>query len=309
MRKFLLLFIIMLFALYFGLSWYFASQIIVFNAPEERTAEWIERYAPDWDVPLTETVEIQSGDNLLVADVYDNPAEGDCAVIIVHGLGGERSLVRQYGSLFYDLGCDVMSYDFAPWHNDVFLTYGYNEKDDLLNVVNWFAEYTGLPTENIGIWAESYGAVTTLLMLPEFSDLAWVISDSAYASMSGIINHQAQSQFGSAISVMIPGAFFVAGQRANFSIADVSAVDAVSQVDLPLLIIHSEADDYTPYENSQEIYDAANPDTSRLVLTDWGAGHTQSYVDNKPAYTEIVYSFLADLVPDFGNQEEINNEN
>ncbi len=302
MRRFLLLIVILLFVLYFGAGWYFSSQVIIFSPPEERTAEWTAIYAPDWDVPLTETVEIQNGDRVLVADVYDNPENADCGVIIVHGLGGERSLVRQYGPLFWQYDCDVMAYDFAPWHNDVFLSYGYYEKEDLQTVLGWFADYTGLPSSSIGIWSESYGAATALQMLAQQSDIAWLIADSPFASMSGILNYQAREQFGDAIGVMIPAAFFMVEQRAGFSVGDVSAVDSIAGMDVPLLLIHSNTDDFVPMDNSQQIYDAANPDTTRLVFTGWGSEHTQSYYDNKEAYSNIVRSFLEEFAPDFGNQ-------
>jgi len=306
MRRFLLFFITLVIVLYLGLSWFFASIVIDYRPQEEaRDAEWAAIYAPEWDVPVSETVEIISGNNILIADVYDNPVDNDCAVMIVHGLGGERALVRQYGTLFWELGCDVMSYDFAPRNNDVFLTYGYTEKDDLENVLTWFGEYTELPTSSIGIWAESYGAATALQMLPQQSDVAWVIADSSYASMSSILNEQAIAQFGEGIRVMLPGAFFMIEQRADFTIDDVSPVDAISDVTVPILLIHSQSDELINPANSQAIYDAANPVTTRLVFTDWGSAHTQSYYDDKAAYSAIIYEFLREFAPAFGNQSSI----
>lgn len=300
-----LLFAVLTFAIlfYLGLSWVFSSVAIVYRTQDgEIDPDWLAIYAPEWDVPLTETVEITSGDNTLIGDFYDNPADNNCGVVIVHGIGGERGIVRQFAPLFWELGCDVLSYDFAPRNNDVFLTYGYTEKDDLTNVIDWFAEYRAIPISNIGVWGASYGAATTLQMLPQQPDLAWVIVDSPYASMSGILREQARAQFGDPIQVMIPGAFFMIEQRAGIDINDVSPVDAVADVSVPILLIHSLTDDLIDPENSQDIYDNANAETTRLVFTDWGAEHVLSYYDDKEAYREIVYTFLNDFAPDFGNQ-------
>src|SRR5690606_30756775 len=114
-------------------------------------------------------------------DVYENPAEGECAVITMHGLSGERSIARLYGPIFWELGCEILSYDYAPANNDVFLTFGYYEKADLSNVLDWLIEKDGLSAENIGIIGNSYGAATALQHLPDRPDLALVIADSSYA--------------------------------------------------------------------------------------------------------------------------------
>lgn len=172
MRRYLLLLLIVVAGMYFAISWYFSSKIIVYNQPSERSEEWLAIWEPEWDVPISETVEIQSGDNELVADIYDNPNDADCGVIIVHGLGGARSIARVYGSIFWDLQCDILAYDFAPASNQVFLTYGYHERNDLENVLDWLADYTDLPTSSIGIIGQSYGAATSLQLLPQQPDVA-----------------------------------------------------------------------------------------------------------------------------------------
>lgn len=303
MRRYLFLLSLVVVGMYLAISWYFSSQIVVYNPPDERTDEWRAIWEPEWEVSISETVDIQSGDSQLVADIYDNPDDADCAVIIVHGLGGQRSIARVYGSIFWELQCDILAYDFAPATNDVLLTYGYYEKNDLENVLMWFAEYTDLPTSSIGIIGQSYGAATALQMLPQQSDVAWVIADSSYSNMPDIINHQAYEQFGDWIGLFVPSALLFSEARANFIVDEVSPEASVSDVDVPILLIHSQQDGYTPAEHSQAIYESANAATTQLVITDWGADHAQSAVVDKEAYTQIVYDFLDELAPDFANQE------
>ena len=302
MRRYLVLLLIVILGMYAAVSWFFSSRIVEYNPPSERSEEWVSIWEPEWDVAISETVEIESGDNIIIADIYDNPDAADCAVIIVHGLGGQRSIARVYGSIFWELDCDIIAYDFAPATNDVLLTYGYYEKNDLESVLTWFAEYTNLSTSSIGIIGQSYGAATTLQLLPQQSDLAWVIADSSYSSMSDIISHQAYEQFGDWIGLFVPSALFISEQRANFTVSDVSPEESVRGLTVPILVTHSLQDGYTPSDQSQTIYDAANPDTTQLAITDWGADHAQSVIVDKEGFTAIVYDFLADLAPDFGNQ-------
>ncbi|MEO1290773.1 MAG: CocE/NonD family hydrolase, partial [Chloroflexota bacterium] len=191
LRRLLLVGMLVFVLAYVGISWVVASLIIEYRDMIDRDdLEWQAIYAPDWDVPITETVEIMNGERVLVADIYDNPADSDCGVITLHGLGGDRALVRQYGPLFYQMGCDVITYDFAPRNNNVFLTYGHDEKDDLSVVLAWFADNTGLSTEQIGLFGTSYGAATVLQALPENDSITWAIADSSYASLSQVLSDQ-----------------------------------------------------------------------------------------------------------------------
>ncbi|MEM9950458.1 MAG: alpha/beta hydrolase [Chloroflexota bacterium] len=305
LRRVLLVGMLVLVLAYIGISWVVASLVIEYRDVIDRDdLEWQAIYAPEWDVPVTETVEIMNGERVLVADIYDNPAEGDCGVITLHGLGGDRALVRQYGPLFYQMGCDVISYDFAPRNNDVFLTYGYDEKDDLSVVLAWFAHYTGLPTEQIGLFGTSYGAATVLQALPENDSIAWAIADSSYASLSQVLSDQI-NMVAPPLQITIPLISFIIEERTGTAVEDVSPMDSITLTDVPILVIHSRTDELIPFNNTQIIYDNAKPETTRLILTDWGSLHVQSYYDDKIAYGTLVLDFLAEFAPNFGNQSDV----
>ncbi|MEO1287924.1 MAG: prolyl oligopeptidase family serine peptidase, partial [Chloroflexota bacterium] len=224
------------------------------------------------------------------------------AVIIAHGLRGDRNLVRLYGTMFYNLGCDVLGYDFAPRNNpDALLTYGYEEKSDLAAVVDWLTDYTALPKSRIGIWGGSYGAATTLQLLAEEDELAWVIADSSFASMPRLLDEQAESLFGMAIEPILPTTYFIIERRLGFDMDVVSPEDSVIGNDVPLLLLHSTADELIYAQNSQAIYANTNPETTRLIYMDWGSAHMQSYIDNPETYTHYVYAFLRKFAPDFSS--------
>lgn len=62
----------------------------------------------------------------------------------------------------------------------------------------------------------------------------------------------------------------------------------------------STTDDFTPYEQTDEIYANSNQDHTVYELTEYGALHPLSYVTDPVAYTEFVHQFLATFVPEFG---------
>lgn len=306
----LAIFVIVLAAAYIGVSWYFASQVIVFQAvpisandpdAEPEDIDW----TPDWDIdPPAEAIQVMNGDIVLAADFYDNPADAGCAVVYLHGLSGSRLQIGIFGPMFYELGCDVFAYN-ARAHYDSspgYLTYGYYEKDDALAAINWVVERTALDTSQIGLFGQSYGASTALQVLSLEPDFAFVIADSPYQDMNTIIKDRANDNFGSWINLIVPGALQVAEFRADFEVDDVSAMNAVQGVNTPIFLIHSLQDDFTFPAHSEAIYAAANPDTTRLWLTDWNAEHARSIFVDEEAYIAQIYAFLAEFAPTFGNQ-------
>ena len=75
---------------------------------------------------------------------------------------------------------------------------------------------------------------------------------------------------------------------------------AAAAAQMPILLIHSRTDDFTPYTHSEAIY--ANSDQSRTVLhvNDWGSPHAADIATDFAAYQALVDAFLAQYAPDFG---------
>jgi dipeptidyl aminopeptidase/acylaminoacyl peptidase len=143
----------------------------------------------------------------------------------------------------------------------------------------------------------SYGAATSLQMVPLLPDAAFVVADSAYQDLRTIVTRQAAEQFGEWTRPFVPTAFVVAELRAGFKADDVSPQNAVIGADTPILLIHARADTFTPASNSAAIYANSNRATTELHITDYGTAHARSILDDYEAYTALVNDFLDDKVP------------
>ncbi|MCA9936384.1 MAG: alpha/beta fold hydrolase, partial [Anaerolineales bacterium] len=218
------------------------------------------------------------------------------------GYTGTRYNMLRYAPLFWPRGCDLLMYD-ARGHgasDGRYHTFGYYEKGDAEAAVDWLEAQTGLPQSHIGMLGISYGAGTALQTAPLLPDLAFIIADSPYADLETIMRYQAVQQYGQAVNMMIPGAWVAAEAMADFDVAAVSAVTAVAQAQMPIMLIHSQADEYTPPSNSEAIY--ANSDHGRTVLylTDWGSSHGADITNNYAGFAQYVDEFLQTYAPDFG---------
>jgi hypothetical protein len=100
--------------------------------------------------------------------------------------------------------------------------------------------------------------------------------------------------------VIVPGVLLVARMRAGFDPAAVSPEDTIAQAQMPVLLIHSRTDDFTPYTHSEAIY--ANSDHSRTVLhvNDWGSPHAADIGTDFAGYKQLFDAFMAEYAPDFG---------
>ncbi|MCB8943800.1 MAG: alpha/beta fold hydrolase [Ardenticatenaceae bacterium] len=290
--------------IYVGGSLFFANVLI--NRDTQTLADSQQRMA-DLDyhaaaLPKPEAISIEAGTVTLSGFFYDNDKNGRCAVLLLHGYTNTRYSILPYAPLFWDRGCDLLTYD-ARGHGestDAYHTYGYHEKLDGQAAYEWLLTQTGLPEASVGILGVSYGASTALQMVPLLPEAAFVIADSPYQDLRTIVAHQAVEQFGAWTRPFVPGAFFIAELRANFDADDVSPQDAVAGATTPILLIHAQADTFTPPSHSQTIYARSNPATTELHLTAYGTSHGRSILDDYESYKGLVDAFLADKVPGFG---------
>lgn len=81
-------------------------------------------------------------------------------VILVHGLGGNRYSNYPIAEFFLIKGYNIITYDQRSTNENTakYTTFGYKEKYDLIDWVNYIDEQA--PGRKIGIWGASYGGAT-----------------------------------------------------------------------------------------------------------------------------------------------------
>ena len=288
---------------YLAASWYFSGLIVAFT-PNTLAAEEAAHGDPqDYGLPAPEEISFQGDGETLAGWYFDNPADGNCGVILMHGINGNRYRELKYTPLFWDRGCDLMLYDHRHHGGSTgkYGTFGFYEKQDGLAAVDWFATRTGLPHDRIGLQGESYGAATALQTGALDTSMAFVAADSSYRDLKTIINEQAVAQYGSWMKVLVPGALGVSGLRADFAPSQVSPMLSAESLTEPVLLTHSLSDDYILPHNSEDIFGHL-PETTckQLNLTDWGSSHAHSVDDNFNGYKAQLDEFLDACVPGFG---------
>lgn len=301
-RRILLGVLLLLMVIYVGVG-YFFSGVILFggehNEPKPIDTT-IANEVPNWDVDVWERVRIQVEEGISVAGVYfENPEPAGCGVILLHGHTSEKTELLPYAPLYWNRGCDVLIYD-ARGHGEsdpAALTFGYHEKEDASDVVDWLAAESQLAPNQIGLVGTSYGAATALQTLLVRDDLGFIIADSSYQDMETIILARGVVDYGAFVSIFNPIIKWLTNLRGEMVFDEVSPLNAVAGKSTPVLLLHSERDGFTFVFHSENIFANANPSSTELHITPWTDVHGARFHDNPGGYIAIIDGFLADKVP------------
>jgi len=74
---------------------------------------------------------------------------------------------------------------------------------------------------------------------------------------------------------------------------EVSPIKDISSLELPILFIHGDKDDYVPTHMALDMYNGKKGIKYKYIAPN--SRHAQSYVNNKREYEEKVYKFLKDI--------------
>lgn len=240
-----------------------------------------------------EDVFINSFDGLKLHGRYYHAKDGAPLDIQFHGYNGNamrdfcggNKISRESGhnSLLIDQRAHGMSQGKT-------ISFGINERKDCLSWVRYAVERFGEDTE-IVLSGVSMGAATVLMAsdlgLPK--NVKAIVADCGYSSPKAIIN-KVMRDSGLPDKLMYPFVWLGAMVFGKFNLTESSAVSAVSESDVPILIIHGGADDFVPCYMAEEIYKACRSEKKLLIVP--GAGHGMSYLVDKDLYEKTVKDFI-----------------
>lgn len=288
-------------ALFVIAGWYFSISIVTPYrlSLEETVARFKVRSFEEFRLPSPVEHSVVVDGTRLKFWYFENRAGSNCAVIASHGYSGNRYGGLKYASLFHQFGCHVLTAD-SRAHGESdgeFNTWGHNEKHDLVVLLDWLEQKTNLPRRQMGLIGESMGGAISLQAAALQPDLAFVIADSAFHDLSAILERQGVRRFGGVVPYLLPLAERIADWRAGFNVGEIRPSGVAAQLEMPVLLVHSLQDTFTPPQHSQVIYDAVPHQRKELQFTDWGAKHGHSINVDIPAYEAMLRQFLRIHVP------------
>ena len=241
-----------------------------------------------------EKVSIISHDTLLLRGRWYEGDDDKPTAILFHGYRG--SAYRDFcggSALLFEKGWNVLLVDERShgMSEGRAITFGIKEKFDVSDWVRYVEERRGVE-RGIYLFGISMGAATVLMAssLLNKKTVKGIIADCPYSSPEAIIS-KVMRDMKLKPALLMPIVRLSSLIWGRCSLKTISATEAVTKTDIPILLIHGEDDRFVPDYMSHEIYEA-NKDIIRLE-TFPNAGHGLSFMVDNPRYRKIVDEFLA----------------
>ena len=242
-----------------------------------------------------ERVSILSRDGLRLRGRYYEGQSGQPLFLFFHGY---RSTAERDGSGGFQLckkhGWNVLMVD-QRGHGESegkTVTFGIRERYDCLDWVNWAVRRFGEETP-IFLVGVSMGASTVLMAsgldLPEQVKGIW--ADCGFSSTEEVLRHTIRMRR------MPEGPAFLAARLGGklfgkLDIHECSALEAVKNAKVPILIIHGEEDTMVPCEMAHALKEACAAPVTLLTVP--GAPHGICYYVDNAAYCAAVEKLVED---------------
>ncbi|AVF24165.1 hypothetical protein ERICI_04494 [Paenibacillus larvae subsp. larvae] len=242
-----------------------------------------------------EQVEIVSQDGYKLRGWHLKPNENSRKVmIIVHGYTVAHPVSLPFSDMFIEQGFNILVVDQRAhgWSEGKYTTYGYLEKYDLDEWVNWVRKRYDQNCV-IGLHGQSLGGATVLEYAAINEHVSFIIADCPYSDLSALIKYQIKIKRAPAFPFyqLVDRLVY---KKAGFRLADVKPIETMKQAEIPVMFIHGSLDNFVPTYMSEELYEAKIGKKKLLVVE--GASHGNSYAVDKEKYEEEVRMFVEDAL-------------
>lgn len=239
---------------------------------------------------------IESYDHLKLSGFLTRNRVNKGTVIIVHGFGVDHHSLDKIGYLFNRIGYNVLQPDnrAAGDSEGKYLTYGFDEKRDVLSWVDFVKKDSAL-NKNIVLYGASMGAATVLqfLQLKVPSEVKGVIADSSYSNTTDESNYVTKKQLKIPAKPLVGLVSMWSKIVCGFSYKEASPIDCVGGKHVPILFIRGLADKTVPPEMSQDLFDAATQ--PKYLATFPKGAHIRSLESDPKRYNQVINEFLDKL--------------
>lgn len=246
-----------------------------------------------------EEVEIASstGKHQISADyiTYDNNKNHD-TVVLVHGNGGDRTMMYPIAQMFLEQGYNVLTYDQRNSGDNTaqYTTFGYLESEDLQDCVEFVREQVD-KDKKVGILGQSMGGATAGFYTGKEhanENIDFIILDGPFNDMHEMIE---SVMYDMNTGIPVPYLMFCGSVgtklKLDFFYEEMNVSKSIENTEVPVLVITSKADKTCPADMGEAIYEAI-PHTNKKLWMQQDIEHIMGYYVEPKQYTEEVMTFI-----------------
>jgi fermentation-respiration switch protein FrsA (DUF1100 family) len=214
------------------------------------------------------------------------------AVLLLHGVGANRTQMLGRARFLHGLGFTVLAPDFQA-HGESpgeHVTFGARESLDAAAALD-FLHHT-VPDERVGVIGVSMGGAAALLGPGPLAANAFVL-ESVYPTIRQALGNRLDTwlgPFGGVARLFTPMVLNIVGNDIGVAESELQPIDRIARLNAPLLLISGTQDPYTPIVEAESLFaHARGPKTYWAVN---GARHEDLHAYDPVQYERRVGEFL-----------------
>ncbi len=291
-------FLLLLAGIYLAVSGYVAG--VIFHTVRKPLTTDPSQYGLAY-----EKVEFTSqGDNTYLNGWFMHPpltqaARPNQTIMMLHGSNSNKGnfIIMEVARTLVLHNYNVFSFDFRGNGESAgeMTSLGQWEVQDLAGALKYLK---ARDISRVGVIGYSMGAATSLNAAPGHPEIVAIVSDSAFANLSTIVDIEGKKT--NALSPLFnPGIALMSKLLFGIDIAQNRPETAISLLgDRPIILIHSTGDDLVPLSEAVALRRAGAHDANLELWVAQGKGHVSAFADNKEEYMRRVLAFFSRwLVP------------
>lgn len=211
--------------------------------------------------------------------------------IIIHGYGGNATMMAPAAQRFYEQGYGVLLCDLRAHGKSEGNVIGFGGKDseDILTWSNYLVSKH--KAETIFLYGVSMGAASVMMCADRVApQVRCVIEDCGFASLKQQVSYLLDHQFHYPKALVLPCANIVMKFRAHYQMKDVEPWKHVAKAKVPMLFIHGDKDDFVPFFMLDEVYKVCPTPKQKVIIV--GAGHGKCRHVDPQRYWDSIDSWV-----------------
>lgn len=247
---------------------------------------------PPPDFLGAQTVTFTSGSGSNIHGWYAPGRVGGGAVLLLHGVGTNRTSMLGRARFLHDAGFTVLAPDFQA-HGESpgeHATFGALESLDAAAAFAFLRAKE--PHERIGVIGVSMGGAAALLGPGPLAVNAFVL-ESVYPTIRQATSDRLGTWFGPFRRLgrsLAPAVIHLVSKDIGVTESQLQPIENISKIHAPLLLLAGTADPYTPIAEAESLYARAPSPKSYWAVP--GAGHEDLHAFDRTEYERRVGGFL-----------------
>jgi len=180
-------------------------------------------------------------------------------IVYLHGVGDCKITGLPFAKFFYDNGYNIFLYD-SRRHGEsegTYCTYGFYEKNDLTDAINYLELRKDLHLGKIGIFGTSMGAAVALQTAAIDKRISAVAAENSFAALRTIFDDYQKRIIKIPFHYLRNIVIIRSEINAKFKAREVSPLKSVDDIKVPILFVYGTNDIHINHKKSVMLYESA----------------------------------------------------